>query len=109
MWPIFVMVKFSILVIFVPAHALHLFVFFPNKITVRSNCELKTVGAAAAAVGTAATASQNQNVEKSSKNQNFEQIMFRLVSFMASCAVLPYKSTIVSDDMSTVIFWVAYR
>ena len=81
-----------------------MFVFFPNKITVRSNCELKTVGTTAAGTSAAASASQNQNVEKSSKNQNFEQIMFRLVSFMASCASLPYKSINVSDNFSVTIF-----
>lgn len=79
-----------------PAHALHLFVFFPNKITIRSNCELKSstvpnvAGAAAASTGTA------QSTEKPSKSQNFEQVMFRLVSFMASCVTLPYKSAAVS-------------
>ncbi|CAG7720785.1 unnamed protein product [Allacma fusca] len=76
------------------AQALHLFVFFPTKITIRSNTELKTssVQPPTTSTPTAAPLAPGTEQQQKGKTLNFEQVMFRLVSFVASCVTLPYKS-----------------
>lgn len=69
------------------ASALHRFVFFPNKLNIRSTAELKAGCAAAAG-----SASSAQLDTKANKVQTLEMVMFRLVTFMASVVSLPFKT-----------------
>lgn len=68
------------------ASALHRFVFFPNKLNIRSSAELK------AGPATVTSVSAGIIDGKTGKGQTLEMIMFRLVTFMASAVSLPFKN-----------------
>lgn len=70
------------------AAALHKFVFFPNKLVIRSSAEFKF-----GATGMSTASSSSTSIDnKSSKTQSLETIMFRLVTFIASAVSLPFKN-----------------
>ncbi len=81
-----VLFKLTLHFIYFLASALHRFVFFPNKLNIRSSAELK------AGPATVTSAAGGIIDGKTGKGQTLEMIMFRLVTFMASAVSLPFKN-----------------
>jgi len=68
------------------AHALHLHVFAPNKIVVKSNAELKGVPPVTTATGIPLTPGMS---EAQRKSQNLENLLVRLLSLAADIVTFP--------------------
>lgn len=67
--------------------ALHKFIFFPNKLKIRSSADIKSSSAGASTV----TGSTSQDTKSLKGQHTLETVMFRLATFIASAVSLPFK------------------
>jgi hypothetical protein len=69
------------------AHALHVYYFFPNKIVVKSNAELKGAPPATTATGIPLTPGMSEILRKP---QILENLLIRLLSLVSDIVTFPF-------------------